>query len=69
MEKIITTHLFNGNPQGIMNVFISNKICNMYVIPRSLLDEVNNHDIKLDQPAFYMLLGGSAEFAELILFL
>ena len=65
MEKIITTHLFNGNPQGIMNVFISNKICNMYVIPRSLLDEVNNHDIKLDQPAFYMLLGGSAEFAEL----
>ncbi len=66
MEKVITTHLFNGNPQGIMNVFISNKICNMHVIPRSLLDDVNNnHDIKLDQPAFYMLLGGSAEFAEL----
>jgi len=38
----------------------------MHVIPRSLLDDVNNnHDIKLDQPAFYMLLGGSAEFAEL----
>lgn len=66
MEKVITTHLFNGNPQGIMNVFISNKICNMYIIPRSMLDEANNNpDIKLDQPAFYMLLGGSAEFAEL----
>lgn len=49
-----------------MNVFISNKICNMYVIPRTLLDEANsNSDIKLDQPAFYMLLGGSAELADL----
>ena len=38
----------------------------MYIIPRSMLDEANNNpDIKLDQPAFYMLLGGSAEFAEL----
>lgn len=66
MEKVITTHLFNGNPYGIMNVFISNKICNMYVIPRSQLDEANiNPDISLDQPSFYMLLGGSAELAEL----
>ncbi len=66
MEKVITTHLFNGNSQGIMNVFISNKICNMYVIPRPLLVDANsNPDIKLDQPAFYMLLGGYAEFAEL----
>lgn len=66
MEKVITTHLFNGDPHGIMNVFISNKICNMYVIPRSQLDEANiNSDISIDQPSFYMLLGGSAELAEL----
>lgn len=65
MEKVITTHLFNGDPLGIMNVFISNKICNMYVIPRSLIDEANNNtDIIIDQPSFYILLGGS-EFTEL----
>lgn len=66
MVKVITTHLFQGDANGIMNVFISNKICNMYVIPRHLIDDaIANPDIKLDQPAFYMLLGGTTEITQL----
>lgn len=40
MGKVITTHLVDGDPRGIRNVFISNKICNMYVIPRQQILEV-----------------------------
>ena len=65
MGKVITTHLVDGNPRGIRNVFISNKICNMYVIPRQQMSEANaNSDIQLEQPAFYILLGGE-DFASL----
>lgn len=66
MGKVITTHLVDGNPRGIRNVFISNKICNMYVIPRQQINEANaNEDIQLEQPAFYILLGGDDDFASL----
>lgn len=66
MGKVITTHLVDGDPRGIRNVFISNKICNMYVIPRQQMAEANaNEDIKLEQPAFYILLGGEDDFASL----
>lgn len=66
MGKVITTHLVDGDPRGIRNVFISNKICNMYVIPRQRMQDANaNEDIKLEQPAFYILLGGEDDFASL----
>lgn len=66
MGKVITTHLVDGDPRGIRNVFISNKICNMYVIPRQQMSEANaNGDIQLEQPAFYILLGGEDDFASL----
>ena len=32
MGKIITTYLIDVDPKGTQNVFISNKICQMYVI-------------------------------------
>ena len=41
MGKTVTTYLIDGDPKGTQYVFISNKICQMYVIP----------------PAFYILLG------------
>lgn len=66
MGKVITTHLVDGDPRGIRNVFISNKICNMYVIPRQQMQDANaNEDIQLEQPAFYILLGGEDDFASL----
>lgn len=66
MGKVITTHLVDGNPRGIRNVFISNKICNMYVIPRQQINEANaNPDIQLEQPAFDILLGGEDDFASI----
>lgn len=66
MGKVITTHLVDGNPRGVRNVFISNKICNMYVIPRQQINEANaNPDIQLEQPAFYILLGGEDDFASM----
>lgn len=66
MGKVITTHLVDGNPRGIRNVFISNKICNMYVIPRQQINEANaNDDIQLEQPAFYILLGDNEDFSSL----
>ena len=66
MGKVITTHLVDGAPRGIRNVFISNKICNMYVIPRQQMSAANaNEDIQVEQPAFYILLGEEDYFASL----
>ncbi len=36
--KVITTHLRTGDPNGIRTVFISNKICEMIVFPKSGFD-------------------------------
>ena len=35
MGKTVTTYLVDGDPKGTRYVFISNKICKMYLIPRS----------------------------------
>jgi len=56
MGKTITTYLFDGHPQGVQNIFISNKICSLMLIPRSSLDIINKRD-ELKSPAFYLLLG------------
>ena len=39
--KVITTHLRTGDPNGIRTVFISNKICEMIVFPKSEFEMVS----------------------------
>lgn len=56
MGKTITTYLIDGDPKGTQYVFISNKICQMFVIPRSSLSILNERT-DLQTPAFYILLG------------
>lgn len=56
MGKTVTTYLIDGNPKGIQYAFISNKICQMFVVPRSNLSYLNTQE-KLQKPAFYILLG------------
>ena len=56
MGKTVTTYLIDGDPKGTQYVFISNKICQMYVIPRSNLSILNERQ-ELRTPAFYILLG------------
>ncbi len=43
-------------PKGTQYVFISNKICQMFIIPRSSLSILNERT-DLQTPAFYILLG------------
>ena len=56
MGKTVTTYLLDADPKGTQYVFISNKICQMYVIPRSHLSILNER-YELQTPAFYILLG------------
>ncbi len=56
MGKTVTTYLIDGDPKGTQYAFISNKICQMFVVPRSNLSYLNTHE-KLQKPAFYILLG------------
>lgn len=56
MGKTVTTYLIDGDPKGTQYVFISNKICQMYIIPRSNLAILNERQ-ELWTPAFYILLG------------
>lgn len=55
--SVITTHLLDGDPQGVRRVFIKNKTCEMYIIPRAQLSLAKtNTAINLKQPALYILL-------------
>lgn len=56
MGKTVTTYLIDGNPKGTQYAFISNKICQMFIVPRSELSYLNTQT-KLQKPAFYILLG------------
>ncbi|MGL4852353.1 MAG: GIY-YIG nuclease family protein [Phocaeicola sp.] len=56
MGKTVTTYLIDGDPKGTQYVFISNKICQMFVIPRANLTILNERT-DLQTPAFYILLG------------
>lgn len=56
MGKTVTTYLIDGDPKGTQYAFISNKICQMYVVPRSNLSYLNEQE-KLQKPAFYILVG------------
>ena len=55
MGKTVTTYLIDGDPKGTQYAFISNKICQMFVVPRSNLSYLNTQE-KLQKPAFYILL-------------
>ena len=54
--KVITTHLRTGDPNGIRTVFISNKICEMIVFPKSEFEMVSKME-ESSRPALYILLG------------
>ena len=56
MGKTVTTYLVDGDPQGTRYAFISNKICQMFVVPRSNLNYLDKQK-KLHKPAFYILIG------------
>ena len=56
MGKTITTYLIDGDPKGTQYAFISNTICQMFIIPRSNLAYLNEQE-KLHKPAFYILIG------------
>lgn len=56
MGRTVTTYLINGDPKGTQYSFISNKICQMFVIPRSNLAYLDEQE-KLHKPAFYILIG------------
>lgn len=56
MGKTVTTYLVDGEPQGVKYAFISNKICQMFVVPRSKLSYLNTQE-RLQKPAFYILTG------------
>ncbi|WP_321478450.1 GIY-YIG nuclease family protein [uncultured Bacteroides sp.] len=56
MGKTVTTYLIDSDPKGAQYVFISNKICQMFIIPRSDLSILNKRS-DLQTPAFYILLG------------
>ncbi len=56
MGKTVTTYLVDGDPKGTQYAFISNKICQMYIIPRSNLSYLKEQE-KLQKPALYILLG------------
>lgn len=56
MGKTVTTYLVDGDPKGTRYAFISNKICQMFVVPRSELAYLEKQK-KLQKPAFYILIG------------
>lgn len=56
MGKTVTTYLIDGDPKGTQYAFISNKICQMFVVPRSNIAYLNEQE-KLQKPAFYILIG------------
>ena len=56
MGKTVTTYLVDGDPKGTRYAFISNKICQIFVVPRSNLDYLDKQK-KLHKPAFYILIG------------
>lgn len=56
MGKTVTTYLIDSDPNGTQYSFISNKICQMFVVPRSNLSYLNEQE-KPQKPAFYILIG------------
>mgnify|MGYP005754956589 FL=1 len=62
MGKTITTYLIDGKANGPQYVFISNRICQMLMIPRVNLSIIRERE-ELKSPAFYILLGNEDDLA------
>lgn len=60
MGKTITTYLLDGTPQGPRMVYISNRNCMAFVVPRSKMTEVITRK-ELQKYALYILLGETDE--------
>ncbi|GAD05448.1 hypothetical protein PORCRE_1150 [Porphyromonas crevioricanis JCM 15906] len=56
MGKTVTTFLVDGDPKGTQYAFVSNKICQVFVVPRSNLSYLSEQQ-KLQKPALYILIG------------
>ncbi len=54
MGKTITTYLIDGDPKGTQYVSISNKICQMYIIPRSNLAILNERSTGKSWDKYYV---------------
>ena len=50
MGKTVTTYLIDGDPKGTQYAFISNKICQMFVVPRSNLSYLNTQEKLQKEP-------------------
>ena len=59
MGKTVTTYLIDGDPKGTQYAFISNKICQMFVIPRSNLAYLNEQEKRHIDGSAARLLRGS----------
>lgn len=53
MGKTVTTYLIDGDPKGTQYAFISNKICQMFVVPRSNLSYLNTQEKLQNQHSIY----------------
>lgn len=60
LARTITTHLVDGNPNGIKIVDLSNRTIRAYLIPRAKLKEYKSNT-ELDRPAIYFLCERSGE--------
>ncbi len=56
MSKTVITYFNDGDLKGPLYAYISNKICRMYVVPRSKLFYLKMQP-ELQKPAFYVLIG------------
>ena len=55
MGKTVTTYLIDGDPKETQYAFISNKICQMFVVPRSSLSLLNTQE-KLQKPTLFRFI-------------
>lgn len=53
--KTITTYLINGNPNGLKTIFISNKNCKAFAIPRTEIDKIKTRE-EIGRPSLYFLI-------------
>lgn len=61
MGKTLTTYVVDEDSKGVQYAFITNKIWQMYVVPRSNLSCLNEQE-KLYKPLLYILIGKDETF-------
>jgi len=58
MTETITTFLIKGTPRGPRRITIGNKVCRLYIIPRTDLDIIKDFP-ELSTPGLYILVSDS----------